>query len=73
MPGVEPLLACRGNHDAFGGDATDALRGRIIGLCENSTLVQETAECDHYGERDFRLSGYRARKIAIRGNPLPLC
>src|SRR5688500_776891 len=36
LPGVEPLLARCGAHDAFGGDAIDALRGRIVGLRETA-------------------------------------
>jgi hypothetical protein len=55
MPGVEPLPACCGSHDAFGGDAIAALRRRIVGLRENGMLVHETAERDHYGE--CQLSG----------------
>jgi hypothetical protein len=36
MPGVEPLLACRGSHDAFGGAAIGALWWLIAGLRERT-------------------------------------
>jgi hypothetical protein len=50
MPGVKPLLACGGSHYALGGDATGALRGRIVGLRKNSTLLHGTAERDRCSE-----------------------